>query len=221
MPESPELLRYVTHLRRRWPVIVLACAVALALAGVVTSLQTKQFTARALVLIRPPASDSFPATALSPTYMESLRTYEHLALGDSLFQEAVSKLQITLSPGSNSVLHVNVLRQTRVLEITATLPDPQQAQALAQYIAAAVVRMSGSPADDSANAGINSRTETLQLVDPGVVPETPSSLRLRFNLLAAFFTAFVLSLLYLSFEFGLQLRKAETLRRSLRVASHG
>lgn len=221
MPESPELLRYVTHLRRRWPVIVLACAVALGLAGVTTSLQTKQFTARALVLIRPPASDSFPATALSPTYMESLRTYEHLALGDSLFQKAVSELQITLPPGNNSVLHINVLRQTRVLEVTATLPDPQQAQALAQYIAAAVVRMSGPPADDNIAAGINSRTETLELVDPGVVPERPSSPRLWFNLLAAFLTAFVLSLLYLSFEFGLQLRKAETLRKSLRVASHG
>jgi uncharacterized protein involved in exopolysaccharide biosynthesis len=221
MPESPEFLQYVAHLRRRWAVIVLACAVALGLAGVITSLQTKQFTARALVLIRPPASDSFPATALSPTYMESLRTYEHLARGDSLFQKAVSELQITLPPGSDSVLDINVLRQTRVLEVTATLPDPQQAQTLAQYIAAAVVRMSGSPADATANAGINSRTETLELVDPGVVPERPSSPRLWFNLLAAFFTAFVLSLFYLSFEFGLKLRKAETLRKSLRVASHG
>jgi capsular polysaccharide biosynthesis protein len=153
--------------------------------------------------------------------MESLRTYEHLALSDSLFQTAVSELRITLPPGSNSVLHINVLGQTRVLEVTATLPDPQQAQALAQYIAAAVVRMSGSPADAAANAGINSRTETLELVDPGVVPGRPSSPRLWFNLLAAFLTAFVLSLLYLSFEFGLQLRKAGTLRKSLRVASHG
>jgi capsular polysaccharide biosynthesis protein len=152
--------------------------------------------------------------------MESLRTYEHLALSDSLFQTAVSELRITLPPGNSSVLDINVLRQTRVLEVTATLPDPQQAQALAQYIAAAVVRMSGTPAD-AANAGINSRTETLELVDPGVVPGRPSSPRLWFSLLAAFFTAFVLSLLYLSFEFGLQLRKAETLRRSLRVASHG
>ncbi len=228
MPESPELLQYVAHLRRRWPVMALACAVALVLAGIITSLRTKQFTARALVLIRPPASDSFPATALSPTYMESLRTYERLAQSESLFQKAVHDLQITPPPGSDSLslfresaLDANVLRQTRVLEVSATLPDPQQAQALAQYIAAAVVRMSGSPAEGSANAGINSRTETLELVDPGVVPERPSSPRLWFNLLAAFLVAFVLSLLFLSVEFGLQLRKTDILRKSLRVASHG
>jgi len=228
MPESPELLRYVTHLRRRWPVIVLACAVALGLAGVTTSLRTKQFTARALVLIRPPASDSFPATAISPRYMESLETYAYLATSDSLFQQATKELQIrrtnlsqSLGEFKEAAVGVEILRHSWILEITATLPDAEQAQALAAYLAAAVVRMSGSATEESGKSLINSRTETLQLVDPGVVPEKPSSPRLWFNLVAAFLAAFVLSLLYLSFEFGLQLRKAETLRKSLRVASHG
>lgn len=47
-----------------------------------------------------------------------------------------------------------------------------------------------------------SRTEHLRMLDPGVVPERHSSPRLSLNLVASFLAGIVLSILYLSFEFG-------------------
>ena len=110
---------------------------------------------------------------------------------------------------------------TRILEIRATLPNPQRAQALAGYIAAGVVRMSEATASDNAGLPSAGRTETLRLVDPGIVPGSPTSPGILLTVLAAFFAAFVLSTVYLTFEFAVQSQKAESLRKSMRVAGHG
>jgi uncharacterized protein involved in exopolysaccharide biosynthesis len=48
------------------------------------------------------------------------------------------------------------------------------------------------------------RAERLRVIDSGVVPERPSSPRMSLNLIATFLAGFVLSILYLSFEFGYQ-----------------
>ena len=228
MLESPDLHKYAGHVARRWRVIAASCIVAMAAAAALTLLQAKQFTSRARVLIIPPASESFPATAISPAYMESLRTYEYLAMSDSLFQKAVEDLEIVFphrgplfSPFGQPLIEARMAPGTRILEIRATLPDPKKAQALAEYIAAAVVRMSEIPAVDNAGMPAAGRTESLRLVDPGVVPESPASPGILFTVLAAFFTAFVLSAVYLTFEFAVQSQKAESLRKSMRVAGHG
>jgi uncharacterized protein involved in exopolysaccharide biosynthesis len=39
------------------------------------------------------------------------------------------------------VLRVEIVRNTRILEIAATLPDPQRAQALARFLAQETVEM--------------------------------------------------------------------------------
>jgi uncharacterized protein involved in exopolysaccharide biosynthesis len=224
MPESPDFQKYAGHVARRWRVIAASCIVAMAAAAAVTLLEAKQFTSRARVLIIPPTSESFPPTAISPTYMESLRTYEYLAMSDSLFQKAVEDLEIVfpsrgpLFSPAQPVIEARMAPGTRILEVSATLPDPQKAQALAAYIAAATVRMT-----ESADASIHSagRTETLRLVDPGIVPRSPASARGLLTVVAAFLAAFILSTVYLTFEFAVQSQKAESLRKSMRVAGHG
>ena len=228
MPESLDLLKCVAHVARRWPVIAASCLVAMLAAAAFTLLQAKQFTSRARVLIIPPASESFPATALSPTYMESLRTYEYLAMSDSLRRRALEDLAIVFAhPGpffslfGRQVLEARIPPNTRILEIQATLPDPQKAQALAVYIASAVVRMNDVPAEDGGRIPAAGRTETLRLVDPGIVSESPSSPGVLFTVVAAFFAAFILAVVYLTFEFAIQFQKAESLRKSMRVAGHG
>ncbi len=223
MPESLDIARCAAHVARRWRLIAASCVVAMIIAAAFTSLQADQFTSRARVLIIPPTSDSFPATALSPTYMESLRTYEHLALSDGLLEKAIEDLDITFSHQGllfpafgRRLLTARILPNTRILEIQATLPDAQKAQALAAYIASGVIRLAESSAEASP-----SRTEVLRLVDPGVVPTVPQSAGLLFGVLAAFFAAFVLAVVYLTFEFAVQSQKAESLRKSMRVAGHG
>jgi uncharacterized protein involved in exopolysaccharide biosynthesis len=110
----------------------------------------KRYEATASILIDPPAgSDVRAATSVSPVYLESLRTYEHFADGDSLFQRAAERFHL-LEPGSGMsagslkrrALRVSKLRDTRILQISVTLTDPKAAQALAQFLAEETVRMS-------------------------------------------------------------------------------
>ena len=72
-----------------------------------------------------------------------------------------------------------------------------------------------------ARATVATRGERLQVIDPGIVPERPSSPNIPLNLMAALLLGLVLSMLYLTLEFSYGQRKAESMRRSLRVASHG
>jgi uncharacterized protein involved in exopolysaccharide biosynthesis len=147
--ESLEVLRYISYLRSRWRFVAVSCATAVALAGIVSLLLPRQYTARARVLIDPPAGvDPRAALAVSPIYLESLKTYEHFAESDSLFQKAADRFELRQLLGSKpieklkrSTLDVATVRNTRILEISATLPDPVRAQALAQFIAEQAVAM--------------------------------------------------------------------------------
>ena len=149
MPESFDAYQYLLHLRSRWRVVATACAVALALALAVSLLATKQYVATARVLIEPPgSSDPRAATAISPVYLESLETYVHLALSDSLFAKAVNELGIRdsdrpepLSSLKKSILAVEIPRNTKILDISVKLPDPEKAQELAAFIAQETVSL--------------------------------------------------------------------------------
>lgn len=156
MAEPLDIFRYVGYLRFRWQWIAASCAVAVGLAAAVSFLQTREYTATARIVIEPPAgSDSRSAVAVSPIYLESLKTYEQFAGGDSLFQKAVDKFQLRSTFGPRPIeslkkrmVKVGVVRNTRILEIAATLPDPKQAQALARYLAECTVELSRSVVND-------------------------------------------------------------------------
>jgi uncharacterized protein involved in exopolysaccharide biosynthesis len=97
-------------------------------------------------MIEPPAgSDPRVTMAVSPIYLESLKSYELLASGDRLFLDALEHFKLPRSAPLNtlkrSVLKVTIPHNTKVLEISATLPDPVQAQALAFYIAEQTVKL--------------------------------------------------------------------------------
>ena len=146
MPESFEMFRYLDHLRRRWMVIAAAVGMAVALALVAGWLTPAQYTATARILIESPAAGDLRASmAVSPVYLESLKSYVVLASGDRLFADALDHLRLQRSRSieqlKNSVLKVTIPRSTKVLEIAATLPDPRQAQALADYIAERTVAL--------------------------------------------------------------------------------
>jgi uncharacterized protein involved in exopolysaccharide biosynthesis len=146
MAESFDAFRYIGYLRAHWRTIAISCATAVTIAAAVSLALPKQFTATARVVIDPPAgADPRASLAVSPIYLESLRTYEQFASSDSLFQGAVEKLGLRAGPIESQkrrVLKVGLVRNTRVLEIAATLPDPRKAQALAQFLAKATIDMS-------------------------------------------------------------------------------
>ena len=141
----------------------MACGVAAALALLSGLLMPAEYTATARIMIEPPAgTDSRVAMAISPVYLESLKSFELLASGDRLFLDALDHFKLPHSTAveklKRSVLKATIPRNTRILEISATLTDPAQAQALALYIAEQTVKLNrevsmGTERDLLAEAG--------------------------------------------------------------------
>jgi uncharacterized protein involved in exopolysaccharide biosynthesis len=150
--QSPDAFRYFGYLRLRWRFVAASCLTAIVVATAVSLLLPREYTATARILIESPAgADPRSAVAVSPIYLESLKTYEHFAGNDSLFQKAASRLQLRALLGNKpieslkkSVLKVSLVHNTRILEVEATLPDAARAQALAQLLAEETVSMNRS-----------------------------------------------------------------------------
>jgi capsule polysaccharide export protein KpsE/RkpR len=81
-------------------------------------------------------------------YLESLKTYEIFAASDSLFAKAAQRFHLLAEDSQSTqalkrrVLKVSKLRDTKVLQISVTLPDPKLAQSLAQYLAEETANLS-------------------------------------------------------------------------------
>ena len=152
-----DAFRYMGYMRSRWRFIAASCGIAVVLALALTLIQTRQYTATARIVIEPPAgSDLRAAMAVSPIYLESLRTYEEFAASDSLFQKALGGLDLRplfggrpIESVKKRVLKVELVRNTRILEISATLPDARKAHALASFLAESTVDLNRTLAADS------------------------------------------------------------------------
>src|SRR5438552_4485939 len=125
------LLPALDRLRTRWRLIAVACAVAVSLALGGSLILAKEYTAVSRIVIEPPAgSDPRASTAVSPIYLESLRSYELFASSDDLFLKAAQRFGLRQNSApidklKKSVLKADMPRNTKVLEIHATLPDPK------------------------------------------------------------------------------------------------
>jgi succinoglycan biosynthesis transport protein ExoP len=149
MPDPFDAYQYLAHLRARWRILVMVAGVAMAVSLVISLLLPKKYTARTTLIIEPPAgSDPRASTAVSPIYLESLKTYEHFASSDQLFAQTVERfhlrqgrLMASLEGLKRSVLDVEIPRNTKILEISVTLPDPQKAHDVAVYIAEEAIKI--------------------------------------------------------------------------------
>ncbi len=150
--ESFQAYEYLDHLKRRWKFVATVSVCAGALALIVSLLLPKEYTATASIVIEPPAgNDTRTSITVSPVYLESLRAYETFATSDTLFQRAVDKFHLrdtesskTLESLKRRILKVIKLKDTKILQISATLADPKQSQVLAQFLAQETVALSRS-----------------------------------------------------------------------------
>lgn len=153
MAEPLDAFRYIGYMRSRWRFIACSAGVAVALAIVVSLLLPNRYTATARVVIEPPAgTDLRAAMAVSPIYLESLKTYELFAASDSLFQKAVEHFALGGAPVESlkrRVLKVQIIRNTRIMEIAVTLADPKKAQAMAKFLAESAVELNRSSTAES------------------------------------------------------------------------
>jgi uncharacterized protein involved in exopolysaccharide biosynthesis len=148
---------YLEFLRRRYRFILIVMAAALATAALACWLLPRRYTATSTVLIDPPGTgDPRLSTAVSPAYLESLKSFEQFASSDSLFLKACQKFNLLDQAGSSSVerfkqrvLNVEKPKDTRLLRIAVTLRDSKLSQAVAQYIAEQAVLLNRGLAQDS------------------------------------------------------------------------
>jgi uncharacterized protein involved in exopolysaccharide biosynthesis len=150
IPTASDSPAAISQLLSGWRIVAIACILAVAASTVASLLMTRKYTATCRVLIDPPAgSDPRVSTAVSPIYLESLRTYEAFASSDDLFQQASRKFGLRTDSApieklKKRILKVEVLRNTKILEISATLPEPAKAHELALYIAQEAVNLNRS-----------------------------------------------------------------------------
>jgi uncharacterized protein involved in exopolysaccharide biosynthesis len=140
---------YISYIARRWKFVLLSVVVAVALATCVTLTLPREYTATARLVVESPAGmDPRSAMSVSPIYFESLKTYEQFASGDSLFLKALDRFHLRADLGARpieslkrQVLKVGMIRNTRILEISATLPDARKAHELVQFLAESTVSL--------------------------------------------------------------------------------
>jgi len=150
MPEPVNTYRYLSYLGSRWRFIAVTCLIAVSVTLGVDLARTKQYTATCRILIEPPAStDSRTVLGISPVYLESLKTYEQFAGSDSLFLSALEQFHLRqefpngrIESLKKRILKVGMVRDTKIMEIDVTLPDPNTAHALAKYLGEAAVNLS-------------------------------------------------------------------------------
>jgi uncharacterized protein involved in exopolysaccharide biosynthesis len=140
--DSFDSIDYVQFVRERWKLPAIAILIAVIIAAAACLILPKQYTATASLVIEPPGTDQRSAIAVSPVYLESLRTYETFASGDALFAKAADRFHLlkgnegtALETFKKRVLRVEKLKDTKVLQIRATLPDPNQSLELVRYLA--------------------------------------------------------------------------------------
>jgi uncharacterized protein involved in exopolysaccharide biosynthesis len=162
-PDALDLFPFARFAASRWRVLALSCGLCVSLTAAISFLLPKNYTATASMLIETPAgNDPRGTTAVSPVYLESLKTYEHFANSDSLFEQAVKELNlralysgIPIEKLKSEIVEVTKPRDTKILQVSATLADPQKAQRLAQYIAEKTVAMNRALDEASVRESIN------------------------------------------------------------------
>ena len=161
--DALDLFPFARFAVSRWRVLAVSCGLCIALTAAVGLLLPKKYTATVTLVIEPPAgNDPRGSTAVSPVYLESLKTYEHFANSDSLFEQALQELNlrsdyagVPVESLKNRILDVTKPRETKILRVSATLGDPQKAQKLAQYIGERTVAMNRSLDESSIRESIS------------------------------------------------------------------
>lgn len=171
MDNAFDAVDFALYLRKRWRVGAICCASALLLAGVAGAMLPKRYTATATLIIEPSAgSDPRTAQAVSPVYLESLKTYENFATSDTLFSRALDELGLRRKYPNSSieslkhrVLSVSKPAATRIIEINATLDDAVGAKRMAQFIAEQTVVLNRTLEMHSADDAVADAERNVQM----------------------------------------------------------
>ena len=124
--------------RWRFLLTVIACAAAIACG--VSEILPRRYTSTATIVIDPPATgDIRVSAAVNPAYLDSLRMFENFFTSDTLFLQAARRFHLDIRDRDidkvrERILHVSQQHETRILEVSVTLPDPVTASEMLRFI---------------------------------------------------------------------------------------
>jgi len=168
--------------RHRWFVLLLTLALVAA-AYVLTTRQTKQYTASALVRVQQDVRTAEEAFGALLTGERLARTYERIAETESVSNLVKAELRGEVPSGA-VVIEAEQLSNLELLGISVTYQDPEVAATVANAVPRALatfIERTGSFRD------------TITVVERASTPTTPSSPNLRLNLVLAFLLGLILS----------------------------
>jgi uncharacterized protein involved in exopolysaccharide biosynthesis len=190
MADSLDLVDVLNRLRGRWRVWVTAALTGASIGAGAAALRPVRYVAETHILIELPADSIGVFPMLSPSYLDSLRTYATLAESATVRTRALE----ALSDGHRTAareIDADLPAHNRVLVIRAAARDADSALAFARATAEQTVRMV------EATQG----HERLALIDPGVPPNTPEDRRILVTALAAAFFSLLAATLYETIRF--------------------
>lgn len=194
MADPLDLVDFLTRLRSRWRVwVVAALAGAVAGAGV-SALRPVRYVAEAHLLVEPPPDSVGVFVMMSPSYLDSVKSYATLANGKTVRARALEALSADQRAAAGGI-SAEAPPLARVVVIRADAGDPDAALALVRAVAEQTVRMvnTGRSGDDGEDVD---RHERLALIDPGVRPAQPEDRRIPINALTAALFALVAAGVY-------------------------
>jgi capsular exopolysaccharide synthesis family protein len=171
------LPEYLRLLRERWVLLVVAVALGLVGAGVVTVLSPQQYSANATLYIVAEGneasgnSSAYEGSLLSKERMES---YTQLLTSLRIARDVVTALRLDTSP-EELAGRLSASAEPDTVLVTAEVVDasPDQAAAIANAVADSFVRLVAEiekPADPARPPALGAR-----IVEPAVAPTTPVS----------------------------------------------
>ena len=131
-----ELRDYLKVVRRRWRVILVSLIVVVALASLITLRTTPQYESKARLFVSSTersTSDAYQGGLFS---IQRVSSYADLVKGEELSSRVIDSLDLQMSPSALSKkITATVVPDTVILEVSATDPDPEQAQRIGQAVA--------------------------------------------------------------------------------------
>lgn len=166
-------------LLRRWLPIVLLAVAGVAVAALATSLQPRLYTATATAVVNPAVTDN-PAAALSQDTLAKSRAvqFNELAQSSIVADRATTMVGFPLSSSDAlRAVTTKVPTQTSMIEVHATLDDPDRAATLATSWVDALIQES----EELPQGGGGRPQVQIDSMLPATTPTDPSSPDLLFN----------------------------------------
>lgn len=168
-----ELRGYIDVLRRRWWLLILGPLLAAGAAYFVSNSLTPTYQASTTLLVN---QTQVPGVVQYNDVLTSERltnTYAELVERTPILRTARERLDLPLTDAQlDAKVNVSIVRNTQLLRVRASDPDPRQAASIANVVAQTFI-------DD--NAAQLTRPGSVSIAEPATVPVAPASPNIPLN----------------------------------------